>query len=200
MPPKPAGSSGRIIWSKDRSSTPATSCASPSRWSGRAMSIASGVRPVRSHADRCLRDSGRDFPRHRQHPALEFEPRPTPIRDEPRGLRSLPAWTPPHGLLPCSRGRPIALPAVQYFERAIAKDGNYAIAYAGMADAFIAMERNMGTASPWVRRPLAGKGRCGTGHRARPDAVRGPQRGCLDSRPRIRVAGGRAWVPSARSN
>lgn len=46
-----------------------------------------------------------------------------------------------------ARGRPIAMPAVEYFEQAIGKDRNYAIAYAGMADAFIAMERNIGTAS-----------------------------------------------------
>jgi TolB-like protein/Tfp pilus assembly protein PilF len=44
-----------------------------------------------------------------------------------------------------TRGRPIALPAVEYFEKAIEKDPNYAIAYAGMADAFVAVERNMGT-------------------------------------------------------
>ena len=50
---------------------------------------------------------------------------------------------------PAPRGRPIALPAVQYFEQAIARDGNYAIAYAGMADALIAMERNVGTATPF---------------------------------------------------
>ena len=50
---------------------------------------------------------------------------------------------------PAPRGRPIALPAVKYFEQAIAKDGNYAIAYAGMADALIAIERNVGTANPW---------------------------------------------------
>jgi serine/threonine-protein kinase len=46
-----------------------------------------------------------------------------------------------------TRGRPIALPAVEYFEKAIEKDPNYAIAYAGMADAFVAVERNMGTTS-----------------------------------------------------
>jgi TolB-like protein/tetratricopeptide (TPR) repeat protein len=44
-------------------------------------------------------------------------------------------------------GRQIALPAVKYFEQAIAKDGNYAIAYAGMADALLAMERNVGMAN-----------------------------------------------------
>ena len=48
---------------------------------------------------------------------------------------------------PAPRGRPIAGPAVQYFEQAIAKDSNYAIAYAGMADALIAIERNVGTAN-----------------------------------------------------
>ena len=46
-----------------------------------------------------------------------------------------------------TQGRPIALPAIEYFEQAIAKDPNYAIAYAGMADALVAVERNMGAAS-----------------------------------------------------
>jgi len=46
-----------------------------------------------------------------------------------------------------SRNRSIALPALDYFERAVEKDPNYAIAYAGMADAYIAMERNMGAAA-----------------------------------------------------
>jgi TolB-like protein/tetratricopeptide (TPR) repeat protein len=44
-----------------------------------------------------------------------------------------------------TRGRPIAPAAVEYFEKAIEKDPNYAIAYAGMADAFVAVERNLGT-------------------------------------------------------
>lgn len=43
-----------------------------------------------------------------------------------------------------SRTRPVALPAVEYFQRAIDKDPNYAIAYAGMADAYIAVERTLG--------------------------------------------------------
>jgi serine/threonine-protein kinase len=47
-----------------------------------------------------------------------------------------------------TRGRPIASAAVQYFEQAIGKDANYAIAYAGMADALLAIERNLGAASP----------------------------------------------------
>jgi tetratricopeptide (TPR) repeat protein len=46
-----------------------------------------------------------------------------------------------------SQGRPIAGPAMEYFEQAIAKDPNYAIAYAGMADALVAVERNMGALS-----------------------------------------------------
>jgi TolB-like protein/tetratricopeptide (TPR) repeat protein len=46
-----------------------------------------------------------------------------------------------------SRGRPIALPALEYFEQAIDRDPNYAIAYAGTADAYLAIERNMGTAT-----------------------------------------------------
>jgi tetratricopeptide (TPR) repeat protein len=50
-----------------------------------------------------------------------------------------------------TQGRPIAGPAMEYFEQAIAKDPNYAIAYAGMADAFLAVERNMGSASPFGR-------------------------------------------------
>jgi TolB-like protein/Tfp pilus assembly protein PilF len=48
---------------------------------------------------------------------------------------------------PAPAGRPIALPALQYFEQAIGKDSNYAIAYAGIADALNLVERNMGTAS-----------------------------------------------------
>jgi len=48
-----------------------------------------------------------------------------------------------------TRGRPIAPAAVEYFEKAIEKDPNYAIAYAGMADAFVAMERNMGAGTVW---------------------------------------------------
>ncbi len=46
-----------------------------------------------------------------------------------------------------TQGRPIARPAIEYFEQAITKDPNYAIAYAGMADALVAVERNMGAAS-----------------------------------------------------
>ena len=39
---------------------------------------------------------------------------------------------------------------MEYFEKAIEKDPNYAIAYAGMADAFVAVERNMGSqVTPW---------------------------------------------------
>ena len=49
---------------------------------------------------------------------------------------------------PATGGRPIAGPAIDYFEQSIAKDPNYAIAYAGMADAFLAIERNVGTAAP----------------------------------------------------
>ena len=98
---------------------------------------------------------------------------------------------------PAPRGRPIAVPAVQYFEQAIAKDGDYAIAYAGMADALIAIERNVGTReSVGCDDPLEGQGCGGTGHQARPDALRGPQRDGLDSRPRTRVAGGRAGLSS----
>ena len=45
--------------------------------------------------------------------------------------------------------RPIALPALEHFERAIDKDPSFAIAYAGMADALLAMERNVGTNNPF---------------------------------------------------
>jgi serine/threonine-protein kinase len=44
--------------------------------------------------------------------------------------------------------RPVALPAIEYFEGAVEKDPNYAIAYAGMADAYLAIDRNMGAAAP----------------------------------------------------
>ena len=54
-----------------------------------------------------------------------------------------------------SQGRPIAKPAIEYFEQAIDKDPNYAIAYAGMADALVAAERNVGAASA----PLGGLAR-----------------------------------------
>ena len=57
-----------------------------------------------------------------------------------------------------SRGRPVAMPAVEYFDRAIEKDPNYAIAYAGMADAYIAIERNVGAANnvdAWPRAKIA---------------------------------------------
>ena len=50
-----------------------------------------------------------------------------------------------------TRGRPIAKPAIDYFDQAIARDPSYAIAYAGMADAFLAIERNMGAESPLGR-------------------------------------------------
>lgn len=43
-----------------------------------------------------------------------------------------------------ARNRPVASRALEYFDRAIEKDPNYAIAYAGIADACIAVERNMG--------------------------------------------------------
>lgn len=47
-----------------------------------------------------------------------------------------------------TRGRPIASAAFQYFEEAIRKDANYALAYAGLADAHLAVDRNMGAAIP----------------------------------------------------
>jgi serine/threonine-protein kinase len=54
-----------------------------------------------------------------------------------------------------SRTRPIASQALEYFQRAIEKDPNYAIAYAGIADAYIAVERNMGAANPVNAGPRA---------------------------------------------
>jgi serine/threonine-protein kinase len=42
-----------------------------------------------------------------------------------------------------AQGRPIARGAVRYFEQAIAKDVNYAIAYAGKADALLAIDQNV---------------------------------------------------------
>jgi TolB-like protein/Tfp pilus assembly protein PilF len=59
---------------------------------------------------------------------------------------------------PSGRGRSVAMPAVEFFQSAIEKDPNYAIAYAGMADAFIAVERNMGasnTVDAWPRAKAA---------------------------------------------
>jgi TolB-like protein/tetratricopeptide (TPR) repeat protein len=47
-----------------------------------------------------------------------------------------------------SQSRPIARLAMEYFEAAIARDASYAIAYAGMADTYLAIERNMGASSP----------------------------------------------------
>jgi TolB-like protein/Tfp pilus assembly protein PilF len=54
-----------------------------------------------------------------------------------------------------SRTRPIVSQALEYFQRAIDKDPNYAIAYAGIADAYIAVERNMGAANPVNAGPRA---------------------------------------------
>ena len=50
-----------------------------------------------------------------------------------------------------TRDRPIAIPAVQYFEQAIAKDTNYAIAYAGLADALLLVDQNIGNAEAYAR-------------------------------------------------
>ena len=47
-----------------------------------------------------------------------------------------------------AKGRFIANRAIQYFEQAIAKDANYAIAYAGIADVLLSVDRNMGAAAP----------------------------------------------------
>ena len=146
---KPAGSSGRIIWSKDRSSTPATSCASPSRWSGHAMTH----RLWSDRFDRTLTDvfAIQDEISRGIVNTLRLNLSPGRRRYE-ANLEAYDLYLRGRHLMasfPAPRGRPIALPAVQYFEQAIAKDGNYAIAYAGMADALIAMERNVGTANPF---------------------------------------------------
>ena len=57
-----------------------------------------------------------------------------------------------------SRTRPVAASARDYFARAVEKDPNYAIAYAGMADAHIAVERTIGSANridAWPRAKAA---------------------------------------------
>jgi len=59
-----------------------------------------------------------------------------------------------------ARSRPTALTAVQFFEQAIQKDASYAIAYAGIADALVAIDENLGTtARPdvWPRAKAAAK-------------------------------------------
>lgn len=50
-----------------------------------------------------------------------------------------------------TRGRPIATVAVQYFEQAIAKDANFAIAYAGLADALLSVDENIGNPEAYAR-------------------------------------------------
>ena len=47
-----------------------------------------------------------------------------------------------------SRTRPVVEQALEYFQRAIDKDPNYAIAWAGMADTYVAVERNIGARNP----------------------------------------------------
>ena len=54
-----------------------------------------------------------------------------------------------------AQGRNIAVRAVQYFEGAIEKDANYAIAYAGMADAFRAIDQNTVNPEAYARAKLA---------------------------------------------
>jgi len=60
-----------------------------------------------------------------------------------------------------ARSRPTALTAVRFFEQAIQKDASYAIAYAGIADALIAIDENMGPAASlpdvWPRAKAAAK-------------------------------------------
>jgi Flp pilus assembly protein TadD len=45
-----------------------------------------------------------------------------------------------------TQGRPLVEPALDYYEQAIAKDATYAPAYAGIADTYLAVERNIGVA------------------------------------------------------
>ena len=45
-----------------------------------------------------------------------------------------------------SQNRPIAPTAIGYYEQAIAMDPGYALAYAGLADTYLAVEKNIGTA------------------------------------------------------
>ena len=45
-----------------------------------------------------------------------------------------------------SQNRPIAPTAIGYYEQAIARDASYALAYAGLADTYLAVERNIGMA------------------------------------------------------
>jgi TolB-like protein len=71
-----------------------------------------------------------------------------------------------------ARDRPVAKAAVQYFEQAIAKDANYAIAYAGLADALLSIDENIVSA----RGLRAGENGCGKSRRARSDALRGTER------------------------
>jgi tetratricopeptide (TPR) repeat protein len=54
-----------------------------------------------------------------------------------------------------ARGRPIATGAVRYFEQAIARDGTYAIAYAGAADALLATDQNMVNPEAYTRAKAA---------------------------------------------
>ena len=54
-----------------------------------------------------------------------------------------------------AQGRNIAVRAVQYFEGAIDKDANYAIAYAGMADAFRAIDQNTVNPEAYARAKVA---------------------------------------------
>ena len=54
-----------------------------------------------------------------------------------------------------TQGRPIAGPAIEYFEQAIAKDPNYAIAWAGMADALVLSKETWAQMRPRCRDGLA---------------------------------------------
>lgn len=51
--------------------------------------------------------------------------------------------------------RPTVKIAVNYFEQAIAKDPNYALAYAGIADAFLAMDNNIAAPEAYPRAKAA---------------------------------------------
>jgi TolB-like protein/Tfp pilus assembly protein PilF len=59
-----------------------------------------------------------------------------------------------------ARGRPTAMAGVRFFEQAIQKDSSYAIAYAGIADALVAIDENIGAAARpdiWPRAKAAAK-------------------------------------------
>lgn len=52
-------------------------------------------------------------------------------------------------------GRPVARGAIQYFAQAIAKDSNYPLAYAGIADALLAIDENIAAQDAYPRAKAA---------------------------------------------